>query len=236
MTIFPSHITTDNNSSNSTKGNYIGPQVIEWYWRMKVVNRLGYHMVSRVKMILVKVKVKVVHGLKFTFWKYVFPSSTVYPKILHLIFGTKSSKEFRFPFLEVYPEYSNKFYRMNSWYCCKLFAGGKWINAVTASIKWLWPICKAKRQINRLLKNTQAACRWRTSRAANMFSTLLVIEMPMNCIFNQINGAFHNYLSFYIGDNNSTTFGGSYFVGHILSVTTRMNNNMPPKVMLLPYY
>ena len=51
----------------------------------------------------------------------------------------------------------------------------------------------------------------RTSRAANTFATLLIIEMLMNCIFNQINGAFHNYLSLYIGDNNNnTTFAGSY--------------------------
>ena len=28
--------------------------------------------------------------------------------------------------------------------------------------------------------------------------TLLIIEMLMNCIFNQINGAFHNYLALYI--------------------------------------
>ena len=32
--------------------------------------------------------------------------------------------------------------------------------------------------------------------------------MLMNCIFNQINGDFHNYLSLYIGDNdNNTTCG-----------------------------
>ena len=29
--------------------------------------------------------------------------------------------------------------------------------------------------------------------------TLLIIEMLMNCIFNQINGAFHNYFALYIG-------------------------------------
>ena len=40
---------------------------------------------------------------------------------------------------------------------------------------------------------------------------LLIIEMLMNCIFNQINGAFYNYLSLYIGDNdNNTTFVESY--------------------------
>ena len=30
-----------------------------------------------------------------------------------------------------------------------------------------------------------------------------IIEMLMNCIFNQINGAFHSYLSLYISDNNN---------------------------------
>ena len=28
-----------------------------------------------------------------------------------------------------------------------------------------------------------------------MFAALLIIEMLMNCILNQINGTFHNYLS-----------------------------------------
>ena len=64
---------------------------------------------------------------------------------------------------------------------------------------------------------------------ANIFNT--------NCIFNQINGAFHNYLSLYIGDNdNNTTFVGSYclFValvvtfapslGSCANVTTRATN------------
>ena len=42
-------------------------------------------------------------------------------------------------------------------------------------------------------------------------ASLLIIEMLMNCIFNQINGAFYNYLSLYIGDNdNNTTFVESY--------------------------
>ena len=46
------------------------------------------------------------------------------------------------------------------------------------------------------LENSQAAG---YSRAANAFAALLIIEMLMNCIFNQINSAFHNYLSLYIG-------------------------------------
>ena len=41
-----------------------------------------------------------------------------------------------------------------------------------------------------------------------------------DCIFNQINGAFHNYLSLYIGDNdNNTTFVGSYCLFVALVVT-----------------
>ena len=64
---------------------------------------------------------------------------------------------------------------------------------------------------NRPLENSQAASRWRTSWAGDTFAALLIIEMLMNCIFNQINGAFPNYLSLYIGDNdNNTTFVGSY--------------------------
>ena len=69
-----------------------------------------------------------------------------------------------------------------------------------------------------------------TCRAANTFAVLLIIEMLMNCIFNQINGAFHNYLSLYIGDNdNNTTFVGSYclFVALVVTfanVTTRATN------------
>ena len=59
---------------------------------------------------------------------------------------------------------------------------------------------------NRPLENSQAAGRWRTSRAANMFAALLIIEMLMNCIFNQINRAFHNYLSLYIGDNDNIVY------------------------------
>ena len=66
----------------------------------------------------------------------------------------------------------------------------------------------------------------------------------MNCIFNQINGAFHNYLSLYIGDNdNNTTFLGSFclFVALVVTfalslrsgvnVTTRATNKqyMPSK-------
>ena len=51
------------------------------------------------------------------------------------------------------------------------------------------------------------------SRAANTFAAPLIIEVLRNCIFNQINGAFHNYLSLYIGDNdNNTTFVGSLFI------------------------
>ena len=58
------------------------------------------------------------------------------------------------------------------------------------------------------------------SRAANTFAALLIIEMLMNCIFNQINGAFHNYLSLYIGNNdNNTTFVGSYCLFVTLVVT-----------------
>ena len=50
------------------------------------------------------------------------------------------------------------------------------------------------------------------SRAANTFVALLIIEMLKNCIFNQINGAFRNFLSLYIGDNdNNTTFVGSHY-------------------------
>ena len=40
----------------------------------------------------------------------------------------------------------------------------------------------------------------------------MIIEMLMSYIFNQINGAFHNYLSLYIGDNDSTTFVRSYCI------------------------
>ena len=73
---------------------------------------------------------------------------------------------------------------------------------------------------NRPLENSEAAGRWRTSRAANTFAALLIIEMLMNCIFSQINGAFHNYLSLYIGDNdNNTTFVGSYCLFVALVVT-----------------
>ena len=44
--------------------------------------------------------------------------------------------------------------------------------------------------------------------------------MLMNCIFNQINGAFHNYLSLYIGNNDiNTTFVGSYCLFVVLVVT-----------------
>ena len=53
-----------------------------------------------------------------------------------------------------------------------------------------------------------------------MFATLLIIEMLMNCIFNNINGTFHNYLSLYIGDNNNnTTFVGKYCLFVALVVT-----------------
>ena len=49
---------------------------------------------------------------------------------------------------------------------------------------------------------------------------LLIIEMLMNFINNQINGAFHNYLSLYIGDtDNNTTFVGSYYLFVALVVT-----------------
>ena len=42
----------------------------------------------------------------------------------------------------------------------------------------------------------------------------------MNCIFNQINSSFHNYLSLYIGDNdNNTSFVGSYCLFVALVVT-----------------
>ena len=58
---------------------------------------------------------------------------------------------------------------------------------------------------NRALESSQAAGRWRTSRAANTFAALLIIEMLMNCIFNQINSSFHNYLALYIGDNDNNT-------------------------------
>ena len=47
---------------------------------------------------------------------------------------------------------------------------------------------------NRPLENSQTASWWRTSWAANT----LYAEMLINCIFNQINGAFHNYLSLYM--------------------------------------
>ena len=44
-----------------------------------------------------------------------------------------------------------------------------------------------------------------------MFAALLIVEILMSCIFNQINGAFHNYLSLYIGDDdNNTAFVRSY--------------------------
>ena len=45
------------------------------------------------------------------------------------------------------------------------------------------------------------------SRAANTFAALLIVEMLMNCIFNQINSSFHNYLALYIyiGDNDNNT-------------------------------
>ena len=43
----------------------------------------------------------------------------------------------------------------------------------------------------------------------------------MNCIFNQINGAFRNFLSLYIGDNN-TTFVGSHCL--FVALTTRATN------------
>ena len=56
------------------------------------------------------------------------------------------------------------------------------------------------------LENAQAAGRWRTSRGINTFAALLIIEMLMNCIFNQINGALHNYLTLYIGDNVGSLF------------------------------
>ena len=49
---------------------------------------------------------------------------------------------------------------------------------------------------------------------------LLIIEMLMNFINNEINGAFHNYLSLYIGDtDNNTTFVGSYYLFVALVVT-----------------
>ena len=88
---------------------------------------------------------------------------------------------------------------------------------------------------NRPLENSQAVGRSRTSRAANTFAALLIIEMLMNCIFNQINGAFHNYLSLYIGDNdNNTTFVESYCLFVALLVTLLLLrrsqiNNMPSK-------
>ena len=73
---------------------------------------------------------------------------------------------------------------------------------------------------NHPLENSQAAGRWRSSRAANTFAALLIIEMLMKCIFNQINGAFHNYLSLYIGDNdNNTTFVGWFCLFVALLVT-----------------
>ena len=58
---------------------------------------------------------------------------------------------------------------------------------------------------NRPLESSQAAGRSRTSRAANTFAALLIVEMLMNCIFNQINSSFHNYLALYIGDNDNNT-------------------------------
>ena len=76
---------------------------------------------------------------------------------------------------------------------------------------------------NRPLENSQAAAQWRTSRAANTFAALLIIEMLMNCIFNQINGAFRNFLSLYISDNdNNTTFVGSHYL--FVALTTRATN------------
>ena len=65
---------------------------------------------------------------------------------------------------------------------------------------------------NRNFENSQAAGRWRTSEAANTFAALLIIEMLMNCIFNQINGAFHNYLSLYIGNNDTTQATNKQYV------------------------
>ena len=50
-----------------------------------------------------------------------------------------------------------------------------------------------------------------TSLDENTFAALLIIEMPMNCIFNHIYGTFHNYLSFYIGDNDNN-FVASYWL------------------------
>ena len=49
---------------------------------------------------------------------------------------------------------------------------------------------------------------------------LLIIEMLMNFINNQINCAFHNYLSLYIGDtDNNTTFVGPHYLFVALVVT-----------------
>ena len=38
-----------------------------------------------------------------------------------------------------------------------------------------------------------------------MLHNIEKIILLMNCILNQINGAFHNYLALYIGDNDSNT-------------------------------
>ena len=65
----------------------------------------------------------------------------------------------------------------------------------------------------------------------------------MNCIFNQINGAFHNYLSSYTCDNDdNTTFVVSYYLFVALVVTfaplllSGANVTTRANVMLLPYY
>ena len=39
----------------------------------------------------------------------------------------------------------------------------------------------------------------------SLFAALLIIDMLMNCLFNQINGAFHNYLFLYIGVTTRAT-------------------------------
>ena len=79
----------------------------------------------------------------------------------------------------------------------------------------LSPIYKAKRQ-TALLKTRKR--RRADDQLANTSAALLIIKMLMNCIFNQINGAFHNYLSLYIGDNdNNTTY--CLFVVLVANVT-----------------
>ena len=74
----------------------------------------------------------------------------------------------------------------------------------------------------------------RCSGDANTFAALLIIEMPMNFIFNKSSGAFHDYLSSYIGDNdNNTVFVWSYCLFVAILVTFALSLRLGANVTTL---